>query len=159
MAEMKIQERIMLKDNPLILIVDDEIYMCNALRRILKQAGYRIIAATDGETALRLTEKKKPDVILLDVMMPGMDGREVCRRVRQLNTGTQIIYFTAKIDLVDPSRTIESYKEADAVISKPATGKQILSKVNSVLRCLESANHSKELVPVKERASSSQRKS
>jgi CheY-like chemotaxis protein len=117
-----------------VLVVDDELHLCNVLRRILEREGYNVITAPDGETALQFTEEEKPDVILLDLMMPGMDGREVCRRVREFSATTQIIYFTAKVMLTDPLELKELHREADAFITKPATSKQILSKVSGVLQ-------------------------
>lgn len=122
----------MVTSSPLVLVVDDEIHMCHVLRRILEKEGYKVITAPDGEKALRLTKEKKPDVILLDLMMPGINGREVCQRVREFSTKTQIIYFTAKVE-PDPLKLRELRSEADAFIAKPATSKQILSKVSSVL--------------------------
>ena len=79
----------MVAGNPQILVVDDELHMCNVLRRILEKEGYRVITAPDGKSALQLIKEKKPDVILLDLMMPGIDGREVCHRVREISTTTQ----------------------------------------------------------------------
>ena len=117
-----------------VLVVDDELHLCNVLRRILEKEGYKVITAPDGETALQLIKEKKPDVILLDLLMPGIDGREVCRRVRGLSTATQIIYFTAKVVLTDPLELKELHREADAFITKPANSKQILSKVSGVLQ-------------------------
>ena len=122
----------MTKSSPLVLVVDDEPQLCEVLRRILEKEGYDVITTQDGETALRLIKQKKPDVILLDIVMPGMDGREVCRRTRELSTSTPIIYFTARAEL-DPLKLKELRHEADAFIVKPATGKQILSKVSKVL--------------------------
>ena len=123
----------MATSSPLVLVVDDEPRMCNVIERILKQEGYKVITAPDGETALRLIPEKKPDVILLDLLMPGIDGREVCRRVRELPTKTQIIYFTAKVEQ-DPTKLKEIRSEADAFIAKPATSKQILLRVSRVLQ-------------------------
>ncbi len=125
----------MLKTSPLVLIVDDELHMCNILRRILEKDGYRVITVLDGEAALQLTKEKEPDLILLDLMMPGIDGREVCRRVREFSPKTHITYFTAKMES-DPLALKELRSEADAYITKPATSKQILSQVNKVLSCV-----------------------
>ena len=124
----------MVEGGPLVLVVDDEPHMCNVLHRILKNGGYKVVTALDGETALWHTKEKKINVILLDLMMPGIDGREVCRRVREISTETQIIYFTAKVEPINPLKLKELRSEADAFIAKPATGKQILSKVSSVLQ-------------------------
>ena len=122
----------MATSNPLVLVVDDEPRMCDAIQRILKKEGYSVIRAPDGETALRLMKEKNPAVLLLDIMMPGIDGREVCRRIRELSTKTQVIYFTAKVEQ-DPTKLKELRSEADAFITKPATSKQILFRVSRVL--------------------------
>ncbi len=122
----------MVTTSPLVLIVDDELHMCTILRRILKKEGYRVITAPDGETAFQFIREEEPDVILFDLLMPGIDGREVCRRVREFFPKTQIIYFTAKVES-DPLALKELRSEADAFITKPATSKQILSRVSSVL--------------------------
>lgn len=121
----------MVKNNYQVLIVDDEVYMCNILHRILRKEGYKVQTAPDGKAALRLVEKIGPDLILLDLMMPGIDGREVCSIVRQLSEKTRIIYFTAKVES-DPVKLKELRNEADAFITKPATSKQILSSVKKV---------------------------
>ncbi len=123
----------MKSSDPLVLVVDDEPHMCNALRRILEKEGYRVRTALNGRTALDLIKEKKPDVILLDILMPGIDGREINRRVRELSPITKIIYFTAKVEPTDPSMLKELRSEVDAFIAKPATTKQILSKVSGML--------------------------
>ena len=124
----------MVTSKPLVLVVDDEYHICHALYRILEKEGYQVITALDGETAIQLTEEKKPNAILLDLVMPGLDGREVCGRVRELSPETQVIYFTAKVEPSDPLELRELRREADAFITKPATSKQILSGVNRVLQ-------------------------
>lgn len=123
----------MARNNSLVLVVDDEPNLCNVLRRILEREGYLVLTAPDGETALQLIKQHEPDVILLDLMMPGMDGREVCGRVRKFSPQIRIIYFTAKTDLSRTSRTRELYSGADAFIAKPATSRRILSTVDSML--------------------------
>ena len=117
----------------LVLVVDDEPNICNVLRRILEREGYQVQTAPDGETALQLIKEKVPDVVLLDLMMPGIDGREVCWRVREFSPKTRIIYFTAKTELTGLPNEKELYSSADAFISKPATIKRILSTVDSIL--------------------------
>jgi len=124
----------MATNNPLVLVVDDEPQMCDVLCRVLEKEGYRVITAPDGEAALGLIREEKPDVVLLDLVMPGMDGREVCRRVRELSTASRIIYLTAKAAPISPSESKGLRSEADAFISKPATSKQILSTVSRVLQ-------------------------
>ncbi len=123
----------MVSKNPLVLVVDDESHICDILRRILQAEGYRVITAKEGTTALELIENEKPDVVLLDIIMPGIDGREVCRKARELSKATQIIYHTAQVEPINSSTLTDLKKEANAFLAKPATGKQILSTVNSVL--------------------------
>ncbi len=117
-----------------VLVVDDEPHLCVALSRILEKGGYRVTTTTNGQTALELIEEKRPDVVLLDLMMPGLDGREVCRRIRQSGMEVRVIYFTAKADASDPAKLKELRKEADDLLVKPATSRQIISKVSSVLQ-------------------------
>ena len=124
----------MVTESPEILVVDDEPQLCTALQRILNMEGYEVRTASDGETALGLVKEKQPDVVLLDVIMPGMDGREVCRRVRECTTGTRVIYFTAKSGAFHPEEMRELRHEADAFLAKPATSRQILSQVSNVLQ-------------------------
>ena len=124
----------MATNSPLILVVDDEPHLYNALSRILKKPGYEVITTLNGESALQLVQEKRPDVILLDIMMPGIDGMEVCRRVRKLSPATKIIYFSAKAELIHTLKLRASRDGADAFIIKPASGKQILSKVSGVLK-------------------------
>ena len=122
----------MVANSSLILIVDDEPHMRNVLRRILKKEGYKAITAPDGESALRLTKEKNPDAILLDIMMPGLDGQEVCQRIRETSPATRIIYFTAKVE-PDTFKLKELQRDADAFITKPAASKQLLSAISNVL--------------------------
>ena len=117
---------------PHILIVDDEPHLRNGLRRILEKEGYEVTSAPDGETALTLVRDKKPDVVLLDIMMPGMDGREVCQRIREIDAAAQVIYITARAELNDPKQLKELRSEAEAFITKPATSKRIISTVNGL---------------------------
>ena len=123
----------MAADSALVLVVDDEPHLCVALSRILEKGGYRVTTTTNGREALELIKEKRPDVVLLDLMMPGLDGREVCRRIRQSGIEVRVIYFTAKAEASDPARLKELRKEADDLLIKPATSRQIISKVSSVL--------------------------
>ncbi|UCB42052.1 MAG: response regulator [Dehalococcoidales bacterium] len=119
---------------PQILIVDDEPYMRRGLRRVLEKEGYEVTTAPDGETALKIVSERKPEAVLLDIMMPGMDGREVCRRIREIATTVQVIYITARAEPNDPMQSKQLRDKADAFITKPATSKTIISTVNGLLR-------------------------
>jgi DNA-binding response OmpR family regulator len=121
-------------DSPRILVVDDEPHLRNVLQRILGREGYNVTTAPDGETALGLIREQEPDLVLLDLMMPGLDGREVRRRLRSVSETTHVIYFTGKALPSDAQKRAELRQEVDAFIPKPATSKQVLEKVHAVLR-------------------------
>ena len=121
-----------MKNEHSVLVVDDEINMCEVIKRILEKAGYCVFTTSDGKTAINITWERKPDVILLDLMMPGMNGREVCQVVRELSPKTKVIYLTAKVD-TDLGKLKEIRSEADTFIAKPATSKKILSSIEKLL--------------------------
>ncbi len=123
----------MMASKKLVLVVDDEPSVCNVLRRILRIEGYRVITAADGETAIHLVKEKNPEVILLDINIPKIDGREVCRRVRASYPATRVIYYSADAELIASFKSKELPGEADAYIAKPGTIKEILSTISRLL--------------------------
>ncbi len=122
------------KSDKLVMIVEDEPTMCRILERILSGEGYKVVVAMNGQTALKLFEEHNPDVILLDLMLPGMSGQEICRRMKEASAATKVIYLSAKAAPTDPAELTELRSEADGYITKPATSRQILSKVSRVLQ-------------------------
>jgi len=116
-----------------ILVVDDEVHLCDAVHRILSRHGYRVRTATDGHTALELLREKAPDVLLLDIVMPGIGGREILQKVREAAPATRIIYFTARAEVAGSRGLKDLRREADAFIAKPVTAKRIVDKVRNVL--------------------------
>lgn len=116
-----------------VLIVDDEPHIRTALRRILELEGYRVDTAADGQSALDLVKNEAPDLLLLDIMMPGISGREVCQEVRRIAPAAKVIYFTAKAEPMNPSALRALGQEADALLAKPSTTRRIVSKVKEVL--------------------------
>ncbi len=123
----------MVKSDILVMVVDDEPAMCSILERILLGEGYKVVVAMDGEAALKLFEEHHPDVVLLDLMLPGMTGQEICRRIKEASAATKIIYLSAKATPTDHAGLREYKSEADGYISKPASSKQILSGIREVL--------------------------
>ncbi len=121
-------------NTPSILIVDDEPHLRKVLDRLMTKQGYQVRTAADGATALKLVQQKEPDVVLLDVMMPGIDGSEVLRQLRQRTKATRVIVFTAWRESAGPPRVTELKRDADAFITKPASTRKILASVNRVLR-------------------------
>ena len=117
--------------NEKILVVDDDKNICELLRLYLVKEGFAVTLAYDGKTALQEFDKLHPDMVLLDVMMPDMDGWEVCRRIRQ-NHKTPIIMLTAKGETYDKVLGLEL--GADDYIVKPLDAKEVTARIKAVLR-------------------------
>lgn len=117
-----------------ILVVEDDIALCDLLRSHLEADGYTVLQAFDGPAALAAVEQHHPHLILLDWMLPGMDGLAVCRRLRQ-NYLTPIIMLTARTEEVDQILGLEV--GADDYIAKPFSIRQVLARVRAVLRRVE----------------------
>ena len=117
---------------PLILLVDDERAITDNLAPFFERAGFRVSVAHDGDTALRLAAERDPDVIILDVLMPGPDGREVCRRLRQRGDWTPVVMLT---QVGGPGERALSLEEgADDYLNKPFDPQELLARVRAVLR-------------------------
>ncbi len=114
-----------------ILIVDDDINICELLRLYLVKDGFDTVVCNDGETALRLVNEAKPDLILLDIMMPKLDGWQVCRSIRK-ESNVPIIMITAKGETFDKILGLEL--GADDYVTKPFDTKEVVARVKSVLR-------------------------
>ena len=114
-----------------ILIVDDEKAIVDILNYNLTKEGYKTIEAYDGEQAIEMANDAKPDLILLDVMLPKKDGFSVCKEIRQ-KTNTPIIMVTAKEDVVDKIIGLEL--GADDYITKPFSVREVIARVKANLR-------------------------
>lgn len=124
-----------------VLIVDDDENICNLLRLYLEKDGFETVLAHDGNTAVRLFEEKQPDMVLLDIMLPGLDGWQVCREIRK-ESRCPIIMLTAKGETFDKVLGLEL--GADDYIVKPFETKEVIARVRAVLRrsgAAESAAH------------------
>ena len=116
-----------------ILIVDDEPNIAIPLQFLMEQNGYSTLVAQSGEEALEMISKEKPDLVLLDIMLPGVDGFEVCEIIR-LNPewrNTRIIFLTAKGRDVDIAKGM--VLGADEYITKPFSNQQIIDAVKKLL--------------------------
>jgi DNA-binding response OmpR family regulator len=114
-----------------ILLVDDERHILNLLRAYLEEAGYRAVTAPDGRQALFAARHEKPDLVILDLMMPEMDGWEFTRRFRQENDAP-IIMLTARVEDVDKILGLEL--GADDYVTKPFSPREVVARVRAVLR-------------------------
>ncbi len=117
-----------------ILIVDDEEDILEFLSYNLTKEGFNILTANDGSKGLSLVKKHKPDLVILDVMMPGMDGIEVCERIRETSILDEIlvIFLTARSE--DYSELAGFSAGADDYITKPIKPKLLISRVKAILR-------------------------
>ncbi|MBQ8794453.1 MAG: response regulator transcription factor [Clostridia bacterium] len=118
-------------DNKKILIVDDDKNICELLRLYLEKDGFRTLVAHDGEQALQCAQINNPDLILLDIMMPILDGWQVCREIRK-NSNVPIIMLTAKGETFDKVLGLEL--GADDYITKPFDSKEVVARIKAVLR-------------------------
>lgn len=114
-----------------ILAVDDEEPIADILKFNLENEGYEVILAHDGNTAVELAEKEDPDLILLDLMLPGKDGNEVCREIRKTKT-MPIIMLTAKDGEIDKVLGLEL--GADDYVTKPFSNRELIARVKANLR-------------------------
>jgi formate hydrogenlyase transcriptional activator len=121
------------RDQPSILVVDDTRANIGFLLETLSQAGYRVRVAPDGETALEQIQYSLPDLVLLDVMMPGIDGFETCRRIRKQPQLAQlpVIFMTALSDAQDKVRAFSA--GADDYVTKPFQSEEVLARVHTHL--------------------------
>ena len=118
-------------DNKKILIVDDDKNICELLRLYLEKDGFRTLVAHDGEQALQCAQINNPDLILLDIMMPILDGWQVCREIRK-NSNVPIIMLTAKGETFDKVLGLEL--GADDYITKPFDSKEVVARIKAGLR-------------------------
>ncbi len=116
---------------PLVLVVEDELNLAQVLEAYLRRDGFRTERASDGESALRLFQAAKPDLVLLDVMMPKLDGFEVLRKVREAGN-TPVIMVTARVEDVD--KLVGLRMGADDYVIKPFHPPEVVERVKAVLR-------------------------
>jgi len=117
--------------NSKILIVDDEKNIVELIRLYLEKEGYRTVCAYDGDEAMNMFRLHNPTMVILDIMLPGMDGWQVCKEIRK-SADTPIIMLTAKSDTFDKVLGLEL--GADDYITKPFEAKELLARVKAVLR-------------------------
>lgn len=114
-----------------ILIVDDDKNICELLRIYIEKEGFEAAIANDGETALEMFDAFSPDLVLLDIMLPGLDGWQVCREIRK-KSSKPIIMLTAKGEVFDKVLGLEL--GADDYVVKPFETKEVVARINAVLR-------------------------
>jgi DNA-binding response OmpR family regulator len=119
-------------DRPLVLVVDDDVTVRDVVTRYLDRAGYRVEVAGDGERALQSVAARRPDVVVLDLMLPRLGGLEVCRRLRRQSAALPIVMLTALGEEED--RVLGLELGADDYVTKPFSPRELVLRVASVLR-------------------------
>jgi len=119
-----------------ILIIEDEEGIVHLLKLYLKDAGYNVVAASDGADGLALHAREHPDLVILDIMLPAIDGFEVCRRIRAWSK-TPILMLTARGDEEDRIQGLDL--GADDYLVKPFSPRELVSRVRAILRRVESS--------------------
>ena len=114
-----------------ILIVDDEIRLVEGLRKYFEQAGFQVLAAHDGPSGLNKAINETPDLVVLDLMLPGMDGFDVCREIRR-RSNVPIIMLTARVEETDKLIGLEL--GADDYVTKPFSPRELVARARTVLR-------------------------
>lgn len=129
-----------------VLVVDDDKNICELLRLYLEKDGYGVILAHDGEEAVVKFKALKPDIILLDIMLPGIDGWQVCREIRK-NSNVPIIMITAKQEVFDKVLGLEL--GADDYVVKPFDTKEVIARIKAVYRRVGQSSSEAEIKEVK----------
>lgn len=129
--------------NTKILIIDDDINICELLRLYLEKDGFEVDVVTDGLKALDAFNSVQPNLVLLDIMLPGMDGWQICREIRK-DSSTPIIMLTAKGETFDKVLGLEL--GADDYITKPFETKEVVARIKAVLRRVASQSASTDTV-------------
>jgi DNA-binding response OmpR family regulator len=115
-----------------VLVVDDDPTVSDVVRRYLERAEFEVVLAADGQGALNAVHEHRPDLVVLDLMLPGIDGLEVCRRLRRDDPNLPVVMLTALGDEAD--RVVGLSLGADDYVTKPFSPRELVLRVQSVLR-------------------------
>jgi two-component system, OmpR family, alkaline phosphatase synthesis response regulator PhoP len=130
-----------------VLVVDDEPKVCELLRAYLERSGFAVTCAGDGHTAIAEVDRRHPDIVLLDLNLPGMDGIEVCKTLRK-TSDVPIIMLTARDEEAD--RIVGLELGADDYVTKPFSPREVVARVKAVLRRRDTASTDRKPVVVGE---------
>jgi len=115
-----------------ILVVEDELSISTLLKFNLEKSGYAVITSLDGKAGLELARKESPDLIILDIMLPGMDGMEICKALRMEKNNTPILMLSAKDEEYDKIIGLEL--GADDYLTKPFSPREVVARIKAILR-------------------------
>lgn len=133
-----------------ILVIDDEVDVVKLIEYNLKDAGFKTLSALDGETGLQMARDHKPDLIVLDLMLPGMDGKDVCKELKK-NKETEsipIVMLTARTSELD--RVVGLELGADDYITKPFSPREMVLRVKNILRRMRATQETEDQIEVKD---------
>lgn len=127
-----------MRSKPVVLIADDDPAIREVVRFALRREGIDTVEAADGAAALREFESSAPDLVVLDVMMPEMDGTEVCRRIRALSPTVPVLFLSSRVDEVD--RIVGLEVGGDDYVMKPFSPRELAARVRAALRRARAAS-------------------
>jgi len=130
-----------------ILIIEDEVELVKVLRSYLENAGFSVISALKGDSGLTAWKNENPDLVLLDLNLPGMDGIEMAKAIRK-NSSIPIIMLTARVE--DTDRIIGLELGADDYVTKPFSPREVVARVKAVLRRTQPVNETQQKITVKD---------
>ncbi len=116
---------------PKVLVIDDEENVCDLISLYFEKAGYTVACTGDGNEGLEMVRNQKPDLVILDLMLPGVDGLDVCKEIRK-SSNVPLIMLSARVDEVD--RVLGLEIGADDYVTKPFSPRELLARVKAVLR-------------------------
>ncbi len=116
---------------PKILVIEDEDSICDLITLYFEKAGYQVVCTGDGARGLEMIKSERPDLVILDLMLPGMDGLDVCKEIRK-TSNIPLIMLSARVDEVD--RVLGLEIGADDYVTKPFSPRELLARVKAVLR-------------------------
>src|SRR5262245_21190815 len=120
----------------LVLVIEDDPAIQNGLNDILKFGGYEVLTVDDGENGYRLVHERRPDLVILDLMLPSISGYEVCRKLRTENITVPIVMLTARGEETDRVAGLDL--GADDYVTKPFSVRELLARVRALLRRTQS---------------------
>lgn len=119
-------------DRPRILLVDDEQHIVDVVVYVLEESSFDVVTALDGDTGLRIFKDQRPDLVVLDLMLPGIPGLELFRQMRQFRPQVPIVMLTSRSDELD--RVLGLEMGADDYVTKPFSARELAARVKAVLR-------------------------
>ena len=121
----------MVESSKKIIVVDDELQILKVLKAYLEKAGFQVITAADGKAALAAFQREKPDFVILDLNLPGMDGLDICKAIRR-DSNVPILILTARVEEAD--RLIGLELGADDYVIKPFSPREVVARVHTIFR-------------------------